>query len=47
MFEELRGIATQCTTSHEVVMFWPTQGSREVTLSSDKEAMSDITTHCA
>jgi hypothetical protein len=47
MFKELRGIATQRTTSYEEVMLHPTQGSREVTLSSDKEASSDVAVHCA
>jgi hypothetical protein len=47
MFEEPRDITIHCTTSYEVVMICPTQGSREVTPSSDKEASSDVATHCA
>jgi hypothetical protein len=45
MFEELRGIATQRTTSYDAVMLRPAQGSREATLSGDMEAPSDITAH--
>jgi hypothetical protein len=39
MFEEPHGITTQNTTSYEVV------GSREVTLSYDRETLSDINAH--
>jgi hypothetical protein len=42
-----RSITTQCTTSYEAVMLHPTQGSREVTLSHDKEVSSDVTAHYA
>jgi hypothetical protein len=45
MFEKPHGITTQRTTSYESVMLHPAQGSREVTPSSDKETLSDITTH--
>jgi hypothetical protein len=45
-FEESRGIATQCTPSYVAAMLCPTQGGREVTLSSDKEASSDVTARC-
>jgi hypothetical protein len=47
MFEEPRGIATQHTTSYEVVILHPAQGSREATPSNDKEAPSDVSAHCA
>jgi hypothetical protein len=47
MFEEPCGIATQRTTSYEVVMLCPAQGSREATLSSDREASFNITARCA
>jgi hypothetical protein len=46
-FEESRGIATKRTASYEVIMLRPTHGSKEVTPSSNKEAPSDITAHCA
>jgi hypothetical protein len=45
MFEEQRGITTQCTTIYEVVMLHPTQGSREVTSSSGRVTPSDIAAH--
>jgi hypothetical protein len=44
-FEELRGIVTKHTTSYEAVMLPTARGSREVTLSCDKEAPSDVTVH--
>jgi hypothetical protein len=47
MFEEPHGITTQCTTSYEAAMLRPTQGSREVTPSNDKEASSNVTAHYA
>jgi hypothetical protein len=45
MFEEPHGITTQNTTSYEVVILCPAQGSREVTLSYDRETLSDINAH--
>jgi hypothetical protein len=45
MFEEPRGITTQHTTSYMAVMHRLAQGSREVTLSSDKDTLSDIAAH--
>jgi hypothetical protein len=46
MFEEPHDIATQCTASYEALMLRPAQGSSEVTLSSDKEATSNVSAHC-
>jgi hypothetical protein len=46
MFVEPRDIATQHTTNYKAIMYHPTQTSREVTPSSDKEAPSDDATHC-
>jgi hypothetical protein len=45
-FVEPRDIATQHTTNYKAIMYHPTQTSREVTPSSDKEAPSDDATHC-
>jgi hypothetical protein len=47
MFVEPHSITTQRTTSYEAAMLYPTQGSREVTMSSNKEAPSDVAAHCA
>jgi hypothetical protein len=47
MFEEPCDIATQHTTSYEVVILCPAQGSREATPNNDKEAPSDVAAHCA
>jgi precorrin-6B methylase 1 len=38
-------ITTQHTTSYEVVMLHPTQGTKEVIPSSDRETPSDIAAH--
>jgi hypothetical protein len=46
-FEEPHSIFTKHTTSYDAAMLHPTQGSREVTPSSDKEAPSNITAHYA
>jgi hypothetical protein len=44
---ELCSITTQYTTNNEVVKLHPAIGSWEVTPSSGKEALSDVTVHDA
>jgi hypothetical protein len=46
-FKKPHGIANLHTTSYEAIMLHPTQASREVTPSSDKEAPSNIAAHCS
>jgi hypothetical protein len=41
----LRSVATQYATSNEVAKHLPTQGCREVTPSSGKEALLNVASH--
>jgi hypothetical protein len=47
MFKEPRGIASQHTTNYEAVMHCPAHTRREVSLSSDKDASSNVTAYIA
>jgi hypothetical protein len=45
MFEEPHNITTELTTSYEVAMLRPAQGSREATLSNGREMPPDVAIH--